>query len=91
MLNDRLLTQRKGKIIIYDAFVSYDKHCTNILVIILFIGIIRFSFVSTSELSICTVNVYFDVFSSVCMKKKTLENGKYAINIGIYLSINVIY
>lgn len=25
MLNDRLLTQRKGKIIIYDAFVSYEN------------------------------------------------------------------
>ena len=42
-LNGRLLTQRKGKINICEAFVSHDVHCTSILEVILFICSIYFS------------------------------------------------
>ena len=36
-LNGRLLTQRKGKINICEAFVSHDVHCTSKIEVILFI------------------------------------------------------
>ena len=56
-LNGRLLTQRHGKMNICQAFVSYDVHCTNILVIILFKGILYFLILRTLELAVCIVNV----------------------------------
>ena len=70
-LNGRLLTQRHGKMNICQAFVSYDVHCTNILVVILFIGILYFLILCTLELAVCIVNVYIEIiaFVHVCVKK----------------------
>ena len=80
-LNGRLLTQRHGKMNICQAFVSYDVHYTNILVVILFIGILYFLILCTLELAVCIVNVYIEIiaFVHVCVKKKkkTTHNGKY--------------
>ena len=67
-LNGRLLIQRHGKMNICQAFVSYDVHCANILVVILFVGIL-YLILCTLELSVSIVNVNIEIIAFVCVKK----------------------